>query len=461
MKKQDYITPSAKDIEEVVLGALLIDRKAIDEVMLIVKNDEVFYEPKHRYIFKAMRLLYEKNEAVDMLTVSDQLKSMDKFDVAGGDFYLIELSKKVASSAHIEQHCRILHQKWMRREFIKAGSDLMAKAYDGREDVFDILNSVSVAMDFITEQISGQRGETTIAQILDDIRDRIERLTNKKENEISGIPTGFKKVDRFTGGWQPSDLIVIAGRPGMGKTALVLSTLLACLKEDIPCGMISLEMSKNQLVTRLIAANSHFHLNQLFKHGFDKQEYFIKFLEVKDEMQKFPIYFDEESTDIRHIYARARLWKRKYDIKLLVVDYIQLASDKTKSHREQEISSISRNLKRLAKELHIPVIAISQLNREVENRSNKRPKLSDIRESGAIEQDADIITFIYRPEYYKLPLDKEFEDMGANAEFNFAKYRNGSLDRIGLYFDANKTKFMDPETGNKEAAIADDDEVPF
>jgi len=378
----------------------------------------------------------------------------------GGDFYLIQLTKKIASSAHIEQHCRILHQHWMRREFIKTGSDLMAKAYDGREDVFDILNGVSVAMDFINEQISGQSGERTIEQILDEIQDRIERLSNKGENEISGIPTGFKKVDRFTGGWQPSDLIVIAGRPGMGKTALVLNNILECGRRNIPCGMISLEMGTQQLVTRLVACNSHFHLNQLFRHGFDKEEYFLKFLELKDKMRKYPIYFDDRSTDIRHIYSKARLWKRRHDIQLLVVDYIQLASDKTKPHREQEISSISRNLKQLAKELNIPVIALSQLNREVESRNDKRPRLSDIRESGAIEQDADIITFIYRPEYYKLPLEEEFLAMGANAEFNFAKYRNGSLERIGLYFDANKTKFMDPElvNGKQETATAEDDE---
>ncbi|MEM9685351.1 MAG: replicative DNA helicase [Bacteroidota bacterium] len=462
MSKKNYTPPHAIDLEQVVLGALMIDTKAADEVMLMLKNPKVFYDPRHQAIFTAISFLYGQNQAIDLITVGTQLRAMDKLESCGGDFYLIELTKRIASSAHIEHHSRLLLQFWIRRQLISDAHRIRAKAYDEQEDVFDVLHSAGLLLDAIGEQVSVQVRETTMEEALEAIGKRIEILSNKTEHEVTGIPTGFQKVNRFTGGWQPSDLIIIAARPGMGKTALVLNNILECVKQGIPCGIFSLEMSVHQLVTRLVACNSHFHLNQLFKHGFDKSEYFTTYLELEEQMKDYPIHFDEHSTDIRDIYTKARLWKRKYDIQLLVVDYIQLASDKTKkSHREQEISSITRNLKQLAKELNIPVIALSQLNREVENRNDKRPKLSDLRESGAIEQDADIIAFIYRPEYYGLPIP---EDMEGNTHLIFAKYRNGSLSHLDLYFDKNKTKFTDPPQTRMEFDPSGSDpegNVPF
>ena len=456
MSKKTNIPPSATDLEELVLGGLMIDAKAADDVMIVIKNPDVFYDLKHRYIFSAIQSLYHENTGIDIKTVSDRLQYMGKHKDAGGDLRIIELTKKVASGAHVEFHSRILLQRWMRREFIRNSSILSAKAYDLTEDVFDILDEAASYVDAINEQISGGTKEVTMADALSIIRKRIEILSSKEEGEITGIPTGFNKVDRFTGGWQGSDLIILAARPGMGKTALMLNNILECAKREIPCGVISLEMPVHQLVTRLVACNSHFHLNQLFRHGFDKPEYFTTFLELESKMVDYPIYFDDLSTDIRDIYTKARMWKRKYGIQMLVVDYIQLAGDRNKSQfREQEVSSITRNLKKLAKELEIPIIALSQLNREVETRSDKRPKPSDLRESGAIEQDADIIIFIYRPEYYGLPADA---DADGNTQLIFAKYRNGSLGNLYLHFDHNKTKFIESiEVDSDET----EDDMPF
>jgi replicative DNA helicase len=294
-------------------------------------------------------------------------------------------------------------------------------------------------------------------------------LSRADQVNLTGVATGFKVLDDFTGGWQPSDLIIIAARPGMGKTSFVLKTTLECGIRNIPCAFFSLEMSSNQLSARTIANNSNFHLSQLIRKGFEKPEYFNTLSSKIDKMKDFPIYIeDTPSMDIRDIVSKARIMKRKHDIKILIVDYIQLIVDKTKANnREQEISSITRNLKLIAKELNIPVIALSQLNRSVETRTDKHPKLSDLRESGAIEQDADIVTFLYRHEYYypDSPLDDWLVNKGANAEFSFAKYREGSLETIGLQFDGNKVKYSDPqehdEYANDIPKMDPNDDNPF
>lgn len=444
------VPPQAVDLEEVVLGALLFDEKAIDEVMPVIKTSAVFYKEAHQLIFEAVQDLYNKNQPIDLLTCSEQLKRNDKLDLVGGDYYLINLTQKVSSSAHSEWHSRILLQYWMKREFIKTCSETIRMCYTDSADVFDIDNYLEVKLDAIRGATTSGKTQLTMDEATQKVVDRVEVLSNMKEGEITGVPTGFEKLDKETSGWQPSDLIIIAARPGMGKSSICSATILAAAKDKKAVGVISLEMSTQQLVTRLMANNSNFHLNQLFRHGFEEhkvKEYFPKLRKLKESMEKYPVYFnDTPALDIREIKSTARLWKRKHNIEMLIVDYLQLIKDSTKTNREQEISSISQQLKAIAKELSIPVIALSQLSRAVETRGgDKKPQLSDLRESGAIEQDADLIGFIWRPEYYGFDVPIELVDVGANTEFAIAKHRNGSLNRVGIWFDKNKTKFQDRE----------------
>lgn len=444
------IPPSAVDVEQAVLGALMLDEKAIDEVLPIIKTADVFYKEAHQYIYVAINDLVNKNEPVDLLTVSSRLKTHGRLDGVGGDYYLISLSQSVSGSAHSEYHARLLLQMWMKRQFIKTSSEAIGMCYDERIDVFDIENYIETKLDIIREKTGAGTSQLSMMQATEAVVNRVEVLSNMVEGEITGVPTGFSKIDKLTGGWQQTDLIIIAARPGMGKSAFCSASVLAAAKLNKGVGVISLEMSTVQLVTRLMANNSNFHLNQLFRHGFDKDkidDYFPKLVKLKVDMQNLPVYFnDTPALDIRDIKATARLWKRKHDIQILIVDYLQLIKDSTKTNREQEISSISGQLKAIAKELKIPVIALSQLSRAVETRGgDKKPQLSDLRESGAIEQDADLIGFIWRPEYYGMEVPFELKDIGANTEFNVAKHRNGSIDRKGIWFDNNKTKFQNED----------------
>ena len=444
--------PKAIDIEEKVLGAMLVDEQAPLEAIPVLKQIDMFYDLKHQKIYSAIKELYEKNEPIDLLTVSNLLKKNKHLEEVGGDYALVQLTMDIGSGAHVEYHSRILVQHWIKRRLIRKATILLSESTKETSDCFDLLEMDAKMNDDIQEITLTGANSISYSDALNQAVKRVELISNKKENEVIGVPTGYEKLDLFTGGWQNSDLIIIGARPGMGKTAFVLKTVVECGKKNIPVGFFSLEMSSQQLATRTIAINSHFHLRQLMTTGFEKPEYFQTLNVLIGQMSKFGIQMDDTaSLDISNLMAKARIWKRKHDIKLLIVDYLQLVTDHSKSgNREQEISSISRNLKKLAKELNIPVIALSQLSRSVETRGgDKRPRLSDIRESGAIEQDADIVTFLYRPEYYGLEPDEDLIAMNANAEFSFAKYRAGSLETKGLYWDPNKTKYMDPAEFDK------------
>jgi len=450
------IPPQAIDIEEAVLSALLIDDKGPIEAMGLLKSVSIFYKEHHQHIFSAMQKLYNAGESIDILTVSHKLKAAGKLELIGGNIHLVQLSQMAVSSAHIEYHCHILLQQWVRREIIKKANSLIEMAYNDRVDVFDLVECDSSTGISIQEILHTGSKEIYYPEMLDQVVKRVEMLTNKKDNDITGVPTGFDKIDAFTGGWQPSDLVILAARPGMGKTSLILKNIVECGLKGHSVGIISLEMSAQQLTARTVAINSNFHLTQLLRDGFEKNTYFTTLINVVDQMKSFQLHInDTASMDIKDIITQARLWHRKSKIDILFVDYIQLATDKSKSNnREQEIASISRNLKKVAKELNIPVIALSQLSRKVEERGGeKRPKLADIRESGAIEQDADIVTFIYRPEYYGMEVSEDLLQMNANTELIFAKYRNGSLETKGLFFEANKAKFMDPVEREEEHFI--------
>ena len=438
------IPPQAVDLEEVVLGAMLIDKKGVDEVIDILHPD-VFYRESHQYIYEAIFKLFETSEPVDLLTVSAQLKRDGRLELAGGDFYLIKLTQRVASSAHIEFHARIILQKYIQRSLIKISNEIIEEAYDESTDVFDLLDNAEAKLYDVT-QGNLKRSAETAQNLVIQAKKKIEEISNK--DGLSGIPSGFDKVDKLTSGWQPSDLIIIAARPGMGKTALTLSMARnIAVNSNIPVAFFSLEMSSVQLITRLISSETSLSSEKLRTGRLEKHEWEQLNVKVK-ALEKAPLFIDDTpSLSIFDLRAKARRLASQHKIQLIVLDYLQLMTaggSQKGGNREQEISTISRNLKALAKELNIPVIALSQLSRAVETRGgSKRPILSDLRESGAIEQDADIVSFIYRPEYYKIDEwdDEERTPTQGQAEFIVAKHRNGGLDNIRLKFIAQLGKF--------------------
>ncbi|WP_369999820.1 replicative DNA helicase [Winogradskyella sp.] len=438
------IPPQAIDLEEVVLGAMMIDKKGVDEVIDIL-SAEAFYKEAHKHIFDAIFKLFENSEPVDLLTVSSQLKKDEKLDLIGGDFYLISLTQRVSSSAHIEFHARIILQKYIQRSLIKISNEIIEEAYDETKDVFDLLDNAEAKLYEVTQGNVKKSTETAQSLVIQ-AKKKIQDISNKEG--LSGIPTGFDKVDKLTSGWQPSDLVIIAARPGMGKTALTL-TMARNIAVDFnkAVAFFSLEMSSVQLITRLISSETGLSSEKLRTGKLEKHEWEQLNVKVKT-LEKAPLFIDDTpSLSIFDLRAKARRLKSQYDIQVIMIDYLQLMTaggSQKGGNREQEISTISRNLKALAKELNVPVIALSQLSRAVETRGgSKRPLLSDLRESGAIEQDADIVSFIYRPEYYKIDEwdDEERSPTEGQGEFIVAKHRNGGLDNIRLKFIGHLGKF--------------------
>ncbi|MEM1340242.1 MAG: replicative DNA helicase [Bacteroidota bacterium] len=462
------IPPQAVDLEEVVLGAMMIDKKGVDEVIDILHPD-VFYKDAHRFIYEAIFKLFESSEPVDLLTVSAQLKKEGKLEAVGGDFYLIKLTQKVASSAHIEFHARIILQKFIQRSLIKISNEIIEEAYSDATDVFDLLDNAEAKLYDVT-QGNLKRSAETAQNLVMQAKKKIEEIANKEG--LSGIPSGFDKVDKLTSGWQPSDLVIIAARPGMGKTALTLSMARnIAVNAEIPVAFFSLEMSSVQLITRLISSETGLSSEKLRTGRLEKHEWEQLNVKVKT-LEKAPLFIDDTpSLSIFDLRAKARRLASQHKIKLIVIDYLQLMTaggSQKGGNREQEISTISRNLKALAKELNVPVIALSQLSRAVETRGgSKRPILSDLRESGAIEQDADIVSFIYRPEYYKIDEwdDEERTPTQGQAEFIVAKHRNGGLDNIRLKFVGHLGKFDNLDEFDSpfefQSKMNDDDENPF
>lgn len=438
------IPPQSVDLEEVVLGAMMIDKKGVDEVIDILHPD-VFYKDAHKYIYEAIFKLFESSEPVDLLTVSSQLKKDGRLEAVGGDFYLIKLTQKVASSAHIEFHARIILQKYIQRSLIKISSEIIEEAYSESTDVFDLLDNAEAKLYEVT-QGNLKRSAETAQNLVIQAKKKIEEISNKEG--LSGIPSGFDKLDKLTSGWQPSDLIIVAARPGMGKTALTLSMARnIAVNSGNGVAFFSLEMSSVQLITRLISSETGLSSEKLRTGKLEKHEWEQLNVKVK-ALEKAPLFIDDTpSLSIFDLRAKARRLASQHKIKLIIIDYLQLMTaggSQKGGNREQEISTISRNLKALAKELDVPVIALSQLSRAVETRGgSKRPILSDLRESGAIEQDADIVSFIYRPEYYKIDEwdDEERTPTQGQAEFIVAKHRNGGLDNIRLKFVGALGKF--------------------
>jgi replicative DNA helicase len=462
------LPPQATDLEEAVLGAMMIDKKGVDTVIDIL-SPASFYKQAHQYIFEAMIQLFSDSSPIDLLTVSTQLRKDDKLEQVGGDFYLIQLTQKVSSSAHIEHHARIVLQKFIQRSLIKISNEIIESAYDETKDVFDMLDDAESKLYDVT-QGNIKKSTDTAQSLVIQAKKKIEEISNQEG--LSGVPSGFADLDKLTSGWQSSDLIIVAARPGMGKTALTLSMARnICVDHSVPVAFFSLEMSSVQLITRLISSETGLSSEKLRTGNLADHEW--KQLNVKvTALENAPLFIDDTpSLSIFDLRAKARRLSSQHGIQLIVVDYLQLmttGSSNKSGNREQEISMISRNLKALAKELDIPVIALSQLSRAVETRGgSKRPLLSDLRESGAIEQDADIVSFIYRPEYYKIDEwdDEERTPSAGQAEFIVAKHRNGGLENIRLKFVASLGKFENLDAFDApiefQSKINRDGETPF
>ncbi len=447
------IPPQAIDLEEAVLGAMMIDKKGVDDVIDIL-HSEVFYKESNQLIYDAIFTLFQNTEPIDLLSVSNQLKKTGSLERVGGDFYLIHLTQKVSSSAHIEHHARFILQKFIQRKLISISAEIIEEAYDETVDVFDLLDDAEAKLFEVTQgnlKKSSEKAEGLVKQAIE----KIQEISNQKG--MSGVPTGFSRLDELTSGWQESDLVIIAARPGMGKTAFVMSMAKnMAINFEIPVAVFSLEMSSVQLITRMISSETGISSGKLRKGSLEPHEWEQLNVKVKN-LVKAPIFIDDTpSLSIFDLRAKARRLVSQHDVKVIVIDYLQLmtAGGNSTGNREQEISMISRNLKALAKELSIPVIALSQLSRAVETRGgSKRPLLSDLRESGAIEQDADIVSFIYRPEYYGINEwdDEEHTPSEGQAEFIVAKHRNGGLENIRLKFIGHLAQFtnLDNSFGNE------------
>lgn len=441
------IPPQALDLEEAVLGALMLEKDAVNDVIDILSH-ESFYKESHQKIYAAVQKLFANSEPIDILTVTEELRKSGDLDFAGGPFYISQLTNRVASSANVEFHARIIAQKYIQRKLIEISSNTLRNAYDETADVFELLDKAEADL-FNVAEGNIRKNYDTMAELVQQAIKKVEELS-KKEDGVSGVPTGFTELDRVTSGFHPADMIVLAARPGMGKTAFVLS-LARNTAVDFNLGVtiFSLEMSSLQLVNRLITGETGLSGEKIKKGNLEPHEW--EQLNTKvGRLTNAPLFIDDTpALSVFEMRAKCRRLKAQHDIQMVIIDYLQLmsAGGDGKGNREQEISTISRSIKSVAKELSIPFIALSQLSRSVETRGgDKRPMLSDLRESGAIEQDADMVMFIYRPEYYGITEDEEGNPTQGRGEIIIAKHRNGSLENIQLKFIGSQAKFANLDT---------------
>ena len=446
------VPPQAVDMEASVLGALMLEKDAFAIVAEILKP-ECFYKETHEKIYRAIVNLAANDEPVDMLTVVEQMHKEGTLDEVGGPAFIGSLTTNLASSAHLEYHAKIIAQKFLARELIRVATDIQTKAFDDKADVDDLMQEA----EGLIFEVSQNGIKRDVQQVGNVLQEALERMQNaaKQAGGMSGLPSGFHALDKVTSGWQNSTLVIIAARPAMGKTAFVLS-MAKNIAVDMgnPCAVFSLEMSNVELVNRLISNVAQIDSKSIKNGQLEKHEWAQLDVAI-GKLQKAPLYVDDTpSLSILELRTKARRLVRDHDVKLIIIDYLQLMNAQGMNFfsREQEVSLISRSLKGLAKELDIPIIALSQLNRGVENRGNanavegKKPQLSDLRESGAIEQDADMVCFIHRPEYYKIYQDPNTgKDLRGLAQIIIAKHRSGATDDIDLKFRGQYTQFLNEE----------------
>ncbi len=442
------LPPQAPDLEEAILSAILIEKEAMTKVLDII-SPESFYRPAHQAIYRSMRRLFERSQPIDLLMVMEDLRKHEELEVVGGPAYLAQLSGKVTSSANIEYHARIVTEKFIQRELIRTSTEIIRDAYEDSTDVLDLLDKAGNFVFEITERNMGKQ-VADMGMLANQLLDQLTMLRERKDG-MTGVPTGFTELDRLTSGLQRSDLIIVAARPAMGKTSFVLSMARnAAAEHGHGVAIFSLEMSAAQLAGRIFSQDAEVN-GQKMRNGKFTDDEWTRLVNAMNHIGEAPIYIDDTpGINVFELRAKCRRLKLEKGISMVIIDYLQLMSGTGESNkggnREQEVSAISRGLKGLAKELEVPVIALSQLSRAVETRGgDKRPQLSDLRESGSIEQDADMVMFLYRPEYYKITEDEQGNSLAGVAEVIVGKNRHGEARDIRLRFDSDFARFGDLE----------------
>lgn len=446
------VPPQAIELEEAVLGAIMLERDKLAEVLEIIQSPECFYTDANQKIYNCIRKLFDKGTPVDLLTVTEELRKSDELEIVGGAYYLTRLTMSVVSSAHVEAHARIVMEKFIQRELIRISGNVISDAYEDSTDVFDLLDKAESGLYEITDKHL-RKNFKSLREVLVTTVKEIEEAKNNNE-DVTGVPTGFKYLDKLTSGWQKNALIIVAARPAVGKTAFCLNLAMNAAMnagKPYPVAFFSLEMGAGELVKRMLAATTEVSMDAITKGRMQEHE-FVQMTQRMNKLATAEIYLDDQAAlNIFELRAKARRLKQKHDIQMIVIDYLQLmqADINKGGNREQEISKISRDLKSLAKELEIPIIALSQLNRGVESRKeSKVPQLSDLRESGAIEQDADMVMFLYRPEYYGINNDENGQAIEGETHVHIAKNRSGVTDTVKVRFIKEYQKFVDIEEDN-------------
>jgi len=455
LKSASIQPPSAVDVEVSILGAMLLDEKAVPKAIEVLRS-ECFFDKRNRIIFDAMTSLYEANEPIDNISLYEELKKEGKTEEVGGAVYLSKLTQDISSAANIDYHARVILEKWILRQLISTSMEIAGSAYKGNEDVFDLLDAAEAKLFQISEQ-GIKESFKSMDKAVKEALELIEAIHSKNISSFS-VPSGFFALDDMLGGFQKSDLIIVAARPSMGKTAFAMSAVRnTAIDHGIPVAVFSLEMSTIQLATRLISAEARINAHSV-RTGKFKAEDGARISRTVHKLSKAPIYIDDTpAISVLEVRAKARRLKNEKNIGLVVIDYLQLLSSSVHMEsREREISTISRSLKALAKELNIPVIALSQLNRAVEARHDKKPMLSDLRESGSIEQDADVVLFLYRPEVYGIT---QFANNGDStegmAEVIVGKQRNGPTGDVRLKFMKDYARFENVEVFHQQLPTGD------
>ncbi|RQO31083.1 replicative DNA helicase [Taibaiella sp. KBW10] len=448
------VPPQAREIEEAVLGAILLEKDKLSDVMEILPKPECFYVNAHQVIYSAIQRLQDKKSEIDLLTVMEELRRTDELELIGGAYQLTKITQSVVTSSHVISHARVVMQKYIQRELIRIGGEIVSDSFEDKTDVFELMDKAEQDLFDIGNSYLKKDSES-IKDILVRTLDEIEEA-RKNKDDLTGVPTGFPSLDEITGGWQKTDLIILAARPSVGKTAFALNLAVNAALNAKPMGVavFSLEMGNTQLVKRLLSMVTEVKLESISRGKMEDYE-MVQLTERMDKLVKAPLFLDDQAgLNIFELRAKCRRLKVKHDIQLVIIDYLQLmhgTNDSKNGNREQEISKISRELKGLAKELNIPIIALSQLSRAVETRSSEKgkiPQLSDLRESGAIEQDADMVMFIYRPEYHGVNSDENGETVKGETHINIAKHRNGRLDSVKLKAELEYQRFVELPSEN-------------